>query len=331
MTLYRNAEQAFVELLSAVIEKGDEITVRGKATREIRSQLIEIERPWERVVAVPGRNNNIFASIAESLWVLAGRDDIAFLKGYLKRAADFSDDGCTWRGAYGPRLRNWHGNDQLANVVELLSADPESRRAVAMLYDPARDMTESKDVPCNNWIHFLRRKGKLHLNVVARSTDIWWGLSGINLFEWALLLEMMAHWVGDEPGELTFFTSSLHIYERHYDQAEAVLGAVASRMPIYRGSGPRHAFATPFADFDRVLKEWMSLEKQVRGGANLSDLRVPFNDPLLLQYIQMIDIYWAHRHGVSSSELADRIELLGDTDLGHAAREFIERPNSRRH
>jgi thymidylate synthase len=330
MTRYRNAEQAFADLLRAVIESGDEVTVRESKTLEIRSQLIEIERPWERVVAVPGRNNNIFASIAESLWVLSGRDDVAFLQGYLKRAMDFSDDGSTWRGAYGPRLRNWRGTDQLANIVELLNVDPESRRAVAMLFDPARDMVESKDIPCNNWLHFMRREGRLHLNVVARSTDIWWGLSGINLFEWALLLEMMAHWVGDEPGEFSFFTSSLHLYERHYARAATVLGA-ASTTSTYRAGSMHRAFATPFVEFDRVLDKWMTLEQHLRDGANLSELHVPFADPLLEQYIQMIDIYWAHRRGIQPSELSDRIALIGDSDLRHAATEFIERPNSRNH
>ena len=330
MTRYRNAEQAFIDLLRTVTQDGDEITVRGNKTREIRSQLIEIERPWERVVAVPGRNNNIFASIAESIWVFAGRNDIAFLEGYLRRVGDFSDDGLTWRGAYGPRLRNWYGTDQLGNVVDLLNKDPESRRAVVALFDPGRDMVESKDIPCNNWLHFLRREGRLHLNVVARSTDIWWGLSGINLFEWALLLEMVAHWVGDESGELSFFTSSLHLYEQHYMRAVSILGS-DSQLWTYQSDSAHRPFATAFVDFDRVLGEWMMLEQQLREGASLWQLHVPFTDPLLRQYIQMIDVYWAHRRGVEPDELVDRIRLLGDADLRHAAIEFIERPNSRSH
>jgi thymidylate synthase len=59
---------------------------------------------------LPGRNNNVFAQLAETAWVLAGRNDLAFLGHYLPRVADFSDDGRTWRGAYGPRIRRWGGD-----------------------------------------------------------------------------------------------------------------------------------------------------------------------------------------------------------------------------
>jgi len=102
----------------------------------------------------------------------------------------------TWRGAYGPRLRNWFGVDQVAAVFQLLRADHASRRAVINLFDPSRDFAQSKDVPCNNWLHFLIRDGHLVLNVVTRSNDIMWGFSGINTFEWSVLHEMMAFWLG---------------------------------------------------------------------------------------------------------------------------------------
>lgn len=331
MTRFRNTEEAFLALLAAIIDDGEEVTVRGSTTREIRSQLVEIEQPQERVIVIPGRNNSVFASIAESMWVLAGRDDVSYLEGYLKRARDFSDDGATWRGAYGPRLRNWHGADQLRAIVALLSADPDSRRAVASLYDPAQDMVESRDVPCNNWLHFLRRNGQLHLHVAARSTDIWWGFSGINIFEWALLLEMMAHWLGDLPGQLSFFTSSLHLYERHDEKARAVLSAAESRSGTYPSGPDAHPFTTPFDEFDAVVAQWMGLEQQLRSGANLRDLTIPFTDALLQQYIRMIDIYWAFKRGMQPSDLADRIGGLGNTDLAHAANEFVRRPHGRNH
>jgi len=51
--------------------------------------------------------------------------------------------------------------DQLDEIRRLLNADLESRRAVAVLFDPAKDFTETLDVPCNNWLHFLVRHGRL--------------------------------------------------------------------------------------------------------------------------------------------------------------------------
>ncbi len=174
-----------------IIDDGDDVVVRNSATRELRSQLVEIERPGERVVAIPGRNNNIFASIAESMWVLAVATT-SHSSGQLAPRCTVLGRRKSPGGRIRPAAAELDGTDQLREIIELLTADPESRRAVAVLYDPSRDMVDSLDVPCNNWLHFLRRDGQIHLHVVARSTDIWWGFSGINIFEWALLLEMMA-------------------------------------------------------------------------------------------------------------------------------------------
>jgi thymidylate synthase len=181
---YRDVQSAFLSELRDVVENGSDTHVRGSLTREVRARLVEISHIRERYVVLPGRHNNVFASIAESMWVIAGRNDLDYLSAYLPRASEYSDDGRTWRAGYGPRLRNWDGVDQLAEVVSLLRADASSRRAVVAIYDPNRDFVESKDIPCNNWLHFLARGGQVDLHVAARSTDIWWGFSGINAFEW---------------------------------------------------------------------------------------------------------------------------------------------------
>lgn len=331
MTSYRNVNDAFLGLLREVVI-GHEIVVRGDKTRELLAQTIQIERPLERCVLVPGRNNNVFASIAESMWVLAGRNDIEYLNGYLKRAKDYSDDGSTWRGAYGPRLRNWNGVDQLEQIIAILRNDPASRRALATIFDPDRDFVESKDIPCNNWLHFIARNGKLDLHVAARSTDIWWGLSGINIFEWTLLLEMMAYWLGYEVGRIIFFTSSLHLYERHFEKADAVLSNTGNQpMSPYTAGVTSPHFATPWDDFERTVTEWMRLEAALRGGADIDTLVINFTDPLLEQYIRMIDIFWCFKRSGTSEVLNNKIGQLAGTDLAYAAAEFVGRVNSAKH
>ena len=73
MTKYRNSTIAFKELLSRLGTNGASISVRNSLTTELQSELIEIVRPLERCIVVPGRRNNIFATIAETIWVLSGR------------------------------------------------------------------------------------------------------------------------------------------------------------------------------------------------------------------------------------------------------------------
>src|SRR5699024_1776026 len=100
------------------------------------------------------------------------RDDIKSLERYLPRARDFSDDGETWRGAYGPRIRN-----QIPYVARVLTEQPDSRQAVISIYNPAVDSTSVPvlDRPCNLALQFLLRGGELHCNVFLRSNDAIWG------------------------------------------------------------------------------------------------------------------------------------------------------------
>ena len=105
--MHDNLTRALVGALRDLQLRGEPVDSRGGTqTRELRSYTIGIKRPTERVLVLPERRNNPFAALAETMWVLGGRDDLAYLTRYLPRAGDFSDDGETWRGAYGPRLRN---------------------------------------------------------------------------------------------------------------------------------------------------------------------------------------------------------------------------------
>lgn len=329
MTAYRDVEQAFFAELHAVVDSGDAVEVRGERTRELRARLIEVSDIRSRYVVLPHRNNNVFASIAESMWVLAGRNDLSFLSAYLERAVDFSDDGLTWRAGYGPRLRNWNGVDQLAEIVKILRKDPLSRRAVASIYDPGRDFVESRDIPCNNWLHFIMRDGRLDLHVAARSTDIWWGFSGINAFEWTLLLEVMSRWLQRMPGRLVFFSSSLHLYERHFDRASRLLASQPSHAASRATEQPQ--FDTDWEDAPAAWAEWMRLEAGIRSGQDLSALDCNLTDPLLLAYIRMIDLYWSAQSGVESVALDEKLAVLGDGRLATAAREYLQRPQQLQH
>jgi|ERR1017187_2765334 thymidylate synthase len=331
MPAYRNVEAAFLGELRALVGDGTDIEVRGQLTREITARTVQVENIRERYLVVPNRHNNVFASIAESLWVIAGRNDLGYLSTYLPRASEFSDDGITWRAAYGPRLRNWNGVDQLAEVVSILQADLTSRRAVAVLYDPDRDFVESNDIPCNNWLHFLVRQGRVDLHVVARSTDIWWGFSGINAFEWTLLLEMMSHWLGQEPGHLVFFTSSMHIYERHFEQAGQILRHQSSEVSEDDGINQFPAFATHWENFAAEITEWMRVEQGMRSGQELDYLKCSLTDPLLTSYAQMIDLFWMFKRREESGAIKQKLVAISNATLRKAAAEFLSRPRGQLH
>lgn len=314
MPNYRNISFATVDSVNDVLQNGVDVRVRGKLTRELLGRVTSLDRPYERYLFVPKRHNDVFAQFAETMWMLAGRNDIAWLTGYLPRAPEFSDDSETWRGAYGPRLRRWAGSvDQLDEVRRLLTTDMVSRRAVMMLFDPGQDYAESKDIPCNNWLSWIARSGKLHLSVAIRSNDAMWGFSGVNAFEWSILQELMSFWLGLDEGAVTFFATSFHLYDIHFDRVRQMNKSFHGLTPYDFEIG-RARFGTPWGEFEGKLKHWFSLEEVIR-----AEPTVPLfhhgrtDDPLLDSGLVLVQVFWAHREwGVE--RLAKELGRLPATD-----------------
>ena len=308
------------------MEGGHCIEVRGQEVLEEVNRTSVLEMPLERCIILPGRSNSVFAAIAETVWVLAGRDDIAFLEPYLPRAADYSDDGLAWRAGYGPRIRRWGGVDPVRELTAMLRDDPNTRRAVTSIFDPGRDFVASKDIPCTNWMHFLLRDGRLLMNVVIRSNDVMWGFSGINTFEWSVLHELLANWVGSEVGEATFFSSSFHLYQRHYQRGRHVLDRFSGKTCYEFGlRSPRSIVG--LEDMDDLLALWFSLEAKIRLNPDALDLATPqLADPLFNHFLQIQQIYYGLRQW-SAAEVALRIGALPETDLTAAACEYAVRKN----
>lgn len=315
MTTYRTPSHALPQLLYGLQEYGDTVPSRNGETRELMMQNFTIEDVSSPYIWTPGRHASLPAQIAETMWMLAGRDDIAWLENYLPQAGKFSDNGTTWRGAYGPRLRGWsctprvHGEekestvDQLMHVVNLLKEDPNTRRAVVQIYDPAQDSEGGKDVPCNNWIHFIARDGWLHAHVATRSNDVMWGWSGINAFEWSILLQVVAHFAGLGLGGLTFSISSLHLYDRHYDKADRILSQTLEHDNALDAgawepeiTAPERIFGEVYqGNFDFALDTWFAAEELIRNGADSGRIAkaIKAMRPVCAQWASWLEVLWA--------------------------------------
>lgn len=323
--MFKNATHAFLQSLRLLWEEGQTVTARGYETKELISHEIRIENPLERVYVIPHRDNNIFSTIAETIWVFGGRNDLDYLSRYLPRAAEFSDDGKVWRAGYGPRLRNWDGVDQLKAVANILTKDRYSRRGVMIIFDPSRDYVESKDIPCSNWLHFIARDEKLHLNVAIRSNDVMWGFSGINTFEWSVLQEMMAFWAGFAVGQFTYFIGSLHLYARHYERAQKIISNLRSKTP-YDFGFPNVKFNTPLSKFDETMSYWFGLERRIRNkDIDITAAIEAFPDEFLKNCLQMLYIYNRYLDKTTPQEIADLVSNLPSNDFKVAAIEYFSR------
>lgn len=185
-------------------------------------------KPWQRVLFSPMRDANPFFHLMESLWMLAGRNDVEFVAKFAGNMRNYSDDGKTLWGAYGWRWRQFFGFDQLNWAIRELTNNPSSRRVVVAMWnamptnhDNGYDIDKEpdavvaqigKDVPCNTHIYFDVRGDKLNMTVCNRSNDIWWGAYGANAVHMSVLQEYIANRLGVEMGTYTQISNNYHLY-----------------------------------------------------------------------------------------------------------------------
>lgn len=196
------------------------------------------EEPRERVIFYQERDANPFFHLFESLWMLAGRNDVKYVAHFVKRMRTFSDDGKTLHGAYGARWLKWFQQptpdgegfmlqDQLLDTIEALKRDPNSRRQVISMWDghvdPVVAREGGKDVPCNTHIYVsIGVDGRLDMTLCNRSNDIVWGAYGANAVHFSYLQEFLAAGVGVEVGRLWQMSNNLHAYHTTLEQVKAI-------------------------------------------------------------------------------------------------------------
>jgi hypothetical protein len=113
--------------------------------------ITEYQYPLERVLFNPVRDANPVFHLMESLWMLAGESKLDFILPFNARMASYGENGIQW-GAYGRRWNGYFGVNQIQLIIDELTANPNSRRAVIGMWDPMLDLKHS---------HLLRFAGRV--------------------------------------------------------------------------------------------------------------------------------------------------------------------------
>jgi thymidylate synthase len=261
--------EAYFELNRYILQEGIKTNSRVGLTLEVLNFKTVIQKPLFRSAVAPKRCINIFFHLAESLWVLTGRNDLTFIQLFNSRFARFSDDGESLHGGYGKRLRKWEGKngdliDQLFTLTSHLQQNPDLRRSVISLWDPSLDLANpSKDIPCNTQL-VLRVKDKaLHLTVFNRSNDLHWGYVA-NIFQFSFLGEMIALLLGKKFVKQTHISQSLHLYldnKLHEKMEPSALHETFYQK--YQPAAFDFSFLYPVEHFASRFKQWDNVFKQL--------------------------------------------------------------------
>ncbi|MGH2532369.1 MAG: thymidylate synthase [Thermomicrobiales bacterium] len=268
-----SADAAWQELASRLRDEGKVQEGRDQPTRELLHVGFSISDPRQRLVFA--RPMNPAFAVAEVIWMLSGFNDVEWLAWWNPRVRRLAADegNPAFHGAYGDRLgsrpRLGHGMarrlrhrsiqssrhlDQLKTATQALRADPTSRQVVLQIWDADRDLpnpiSRSRDIPCNLVSHLLIRDGRLVWLQVMRSNDLMWGLP-YNIVQFTMLQEILAGWLGIEVGSYQHVSNSLHAYERHWKELDALI--------LNTGGGPRNSSDLRISDYDAWQEAWSRL------------------------------------------------------------------------
>lgn len=171
----------------------------------------------------------------ELLWFLKGDTNIKYLQDNKVTIWDeWADEAGNLGPVYGKQWRSWETSDgrkidQIANVVEQIKKNPDSRRLLVVAFNPS-DVDKMALPPCHAFFQFYVADGKLSCQLYQRSADIFLGVP-FNIASYALLVHMIAQVCNLKVGEFIHTLGDAHIYSNHLEQVKTQLQRECRPLP----------------------------------------------------------------------------------------------------
>ncbi len=169
---------------------------------------------------VTGINRGISKKLGsmEALSLIGGVQHVERTLKAMPGFARFMDGGA-FHGAYGPRILA-----QLPAAVDKLRADPDSRQALMVIWDPLHDLFNPlppRDLPCTALLQIFIRNGELILHTTMRSNDLWLGTPH-DWIQFTQLQLAIAKSLDIPAGRYHHHAVSFHLYERDLDKVDGM-------------------------------------------------------------------------------------------------------------
>ena len=247
----------YLDLLSHVLENGADRGDRtGTGTRAVFGHQMRFDLGAGFPVLTT-KKLHLKSIIHELLWFLKGDTNIAYLNANGVTIWDeWADANGDLGPVYGAQWRSWPDGkggqiDQIANVVQQIGSNPNSRRLIVSAWNPAL-VDEMALPPCHCLFQFFVADGRLSCQLYQRSADIFLGVP-FNIASYALLTQMIAQVTGLKPGDFVHTLGDAHLYHNHFDQAREQLSRIPGRLPTLRiNPNVTDLFDFKFEDFELV-------------------------------------------------------------------------------
>ena len=192
--------------------------------------------------------------IYELLWFLNGDTNVKYLQDHGVRIwNEWADPNGDLGPIYGYQWRHWRTPDgkeidQIANIVNALKNNPDSRRHIVSAWNPA-DVDDMALPPCHTMFQFYVADGRLSCQLYQRSGDSFLGVP-FNIASYALLTMMMAQVCGYKPGVFVHTLGDAHIYLNHLEQVHTQLQRTPYPLPTMRiNPDVKDIFSFQYEDF----------------------------------------------------------------------------------
>ncbi len=235
--------QQYLDLLRRVLDNGTAKGDRtGTGTRSVfgHQMRFDLSAGFPLVTTKRVHTRSVFA---ELLWFLRGDTNVKWLQ---DRGVSIWDEWADADGdlgpVYGHQWRSWPAPDgthvdQVAQVVEAIRRDPDSRRHIVSAWNVA-DIPQMALAPCHALFQFYvapseSGPGRLSCQLYQRSADVFLGVP-FNIASYALLTHMVAQVTGLRVGDFVHTLGDAHLYSNHLDQARLQLTRAPRPLPRLR-------------------------------------------------------------------------------------------------
>lgn len=192
--------------------------------------------------------------IYELLWFLNGDTNVKYLQDHGVRIwNEWADANGDLGPVYGYQWRHWRTPDgreidQIANLIEGLKKNPDSRRHIVSAWNPA-DVDNMALPPCHTMFQFYVVDGRLSCQLYQRSGDTFLGIP-FNIASYALLTMMVAQVCGYKLGDFVHTIGDAHIYLNHIEQVKLQLSRNPYPLPTMKiNSEVKDIFSFKYEDF----------------------------------------------------------------------------------
>ena len=225
----------YLDLMRRVLEDGvrkDDRTGTGTLSVFGHQMRFDLSKGFPLLTT---KKLHIRSIIYELLWFLRGDTNIRWLnENRVTIWNEWADDNGDLGPVYGAQWRSWptcdgDAIDQIAEVVEQIRTNPDSRRLIVSAWNVA-EVPKMALPPCHLLFQFYVAEGRLSCQLYQRSADIFLGVP-FNIASYALLTHMVAHVTGLEPGDFVHTFGDAHLYLNHLEQARTQLAREPRSLP----------------------------------------------------------------------------------------------------